>query len=105
MMGGQGGGALFTLVERKSRFTRIEPVDSKHADHVAQMLIYALRDHRQQVYTLTMDNRDEFAKHQKVKKALRTDVYFTRPYSAAQRKYQRPLTAILSFLKALSLKR
>ncbi len=85
MMGGQGGGAPLTLVERKSRFTRIEPVDSKHADHVAQVLINALRDHKQQVHTLTMDNGNEFAQHQKVKKALRADVYFAHPYCAWQR--------------------
>ena len=85
MMGGQGGGALLTLVEQKSRFTRIEPVDSKHADHVAQVLINALRDHKQQVHTLTMDNGNEFAQHQKVKKALRADVYFAHPYCAWQR--------------------
>jgi transposase, IS30 family len=35
MMGGHGGGGLLTLVERKSRFTRMEPVLSKHADHVS----------------------------------------------------------------------
>ena len=41
-MGGQGGGALLTVVERKSRFTRIALVESKHADHVAEVLIDAL---------------------------------------------------------------
>ena len=65
MMGGQGGGALLTLVERKSRFSRIEPVDSKHASYVAQVLINALRNQRQQVHTMTMDNGNKVAQHQK----------------------------------------
>ena len=85
MMGGQGGGALLTLVERKSRFTRIAPVESKHADHVAHVLIDALQDVKQQVHTLTMDNGNEFAQHQNVKKGLRADVYFAHPYCAWER--------------------
>jgi len=85
MMGGQGGGALLTLVERKSRFTRIERVDSKHADHVAHVLIDALQDVKQQVHTLTMDNGNGFAQHQNVKKGLRADVYFAHPYCAWER--------------------
>jgi len=44
MMGGHGGGGLLTLVDRKTRFTRIEPVLSKHADHVADVIIRALRE-------------------------------------------------------------
>ena len=39
MMGGHGGGASLTVVERKSRFTCIAPVASKHADHVAEVLM------------------------------------------------------------------
>ena len=35
MMGGHGGGGRLTLVDRKIRFTRIQPVLSKHADHIA----------------------------------------------------------------------
>ncbi len=85
IMGGQGGGALLTVVERKSRFTRIALVESKHADHVAEVLIDALQDVKQQVHTLTMDNGNEFAQHQKVKKGLRADVYFAHPYCAWER--------------------
>jgi transposase, IS30 family len=61
MMGGHGGGGLLTLVERKSRFTRIERVVSKHADHVADVLIGALASLKKRVHTLTMDNGNEFA--------------------------------------------
>ncbi len=85
MMGSQGGGALLTLVERKSRFTRIAPVDSKHADHVAEVLIDTLQDLKGRVHTLTMDNGNEFAQHQKVRKGLRADVYFAHPYCAWER--------------------
>ena len=79
MMGGHGGGGLLTLVERKSRFTRIEPVKTKHADHVAEILISALDAHKGQVHTLTMDNGNEFAHHETVHKELKAEVYFAIP--------------------------
>ncbi len=85
MIGRQGSGGLLTLVERKSRFTRIEPVDSKHADHVADVLIDALKDLKVHVHTLTVDNGNEFAQHQKMSKRLQADVYFAHPYCAWER--------------------
>ena len=85
MMGGHGGGGLLTLVDRKTRFTRIEPVRSKHADHVADVLIGALSAIKDQVHTLTMDNGNEFAQHQRVAKALQAKVYFAHPYCAWER--------------------
>ena len=85
MMGGHGGGGLLTLVERKSRFTRSEPVKTKHADHVAEILISALDAHKGQVHTLTMDNGNEFAHHETVHKELKAEVYFARPYCAWER--------------------
>ena len=85
MMGGHGGGGLLTLVDRKSRFTRIEPVLSKHADHVADVIIGALSEIKDQVHTLTMDNGNEFAQHERVAKALQAKVYFAHPYCAWER--------------------
>jgi IS30 family transposase len=81
MMGGHGGGGLLTLVDRKTRFTRMEPVLSKHADHVADVLIGgALSEIKGQVHTLTMDNGNEFSQHERAAKALQAKVYFAHPY-------------------------
>ena len=85
MMGGQGGGALATLVDRKSRWTRLQRVHTKQADQVADILIEGLKDHREKVQTLTVDNGTEFAQHEKVAKALKADVYFAHPYCAWER--------------------
>ncbi len=85
MMGGHGGGGLLTLVDRKTRFTRIEPVLSQHADHVADVIIRALSDIKDQVHTLTMDNGNEFAQHERVAKTLQTKIYFAHPYCAWER--------------------
>jgi IS30 family transposase len=85
MMGRHGGGGLLTLVDRKTRFTRMEPVLSKHADHVADVIIRALSEIKGQVHTLTMDNGNEFAQHKRVAKALLAKVYFAHPHCAWER--------------------
>ena len=85
MMCGHRGGGLLTLVERKSRFTCIERVVSKHADHVADVLISALAPLKKRVHTLTMDNGNDFARHKKVAKALQANVYFAHTYCAWER--------------------
>ena len=86
MMGGQGGGALATLVDRKSRWTHLQRVvHTKQAEEVADNLIQGLKDHREKVHTLTVDNGTEFAQHEKVAKALKADVYFAHPYCAWER--------------------
>jgi len=85
MMGRHGGGSLLTLMDRKTRFTRMEPVLSKQADHVADVIIRALSEIKGQVYTLTMDNGNEFAQHKRVAKALLAKGYFAHPYCALER--------------------
>ena len=85
MMGGHGGACPLTLVDRKIRFTRIQPVLSKHADHIADVIIEALSEMKNQVHTLTVDNGNEFAQHKRVAKALQAKVYFAHPYCARER--------------------
>ena len=85
MMGGQGGGALATLVDRKSRWTRLQRVHTKQAEEVADTLIEGLKDYRKRVHTVTVDNGTEFAQHEKVANALKADVYFAHPYCAWER--------------------
>jgi IS30 family transposase len=70
MLGGQGGGALLTVVERKSRFTCIARLPSKQSEVVTEALIEILRPYKKQVETVTVDNGNEFAPHLKVSKAL-----------------------------------
>jgi IS30 family transposase len=85
MMGGHGEGGLLALLDQKTRFIRIEPVFSKQADHVADVIIGALSDIKGQVHTLTMDNGNEFAQHKRVAKALLAKVYFAHTYCAWER--------------------
>lgn len=85
MLGGQGGGALLTVVERKSRWTCMARLPSKQSEVVAEALINLLRPYKKQVETVTVDNGNEFAQHVNVSKALQASVYFAHPYCAWQR--------------------
>jgi len=54
-------GALVTIVERKTKFTLIKRVESKHAEGVTQATISLLEPHSDNVFTITADNGKEFA--------------------------------------------
>jgi IS30 family transposase len=107
MMGGHGGGGLLTLVDRKTRFTRMEPVLSKQADHVADVIIGALSEIKGPVHTLTMDNGNECAQQKRFAKALLAKGYFAHPYCAWERGANENTNGLLRpyFPKALTLRR
>lgn len=78
-------GALVTIVERKSKFTLIKKVDSKHAEAVSYAVIELLGPYREKTLTITADNGKEFAGHETVAKALDAEVYFAHPYCSWER--------------------
>ena len=55
--------ALLTLVERKTRYTRIVRLMGKRAERLAQAALGCMRDIADQVKTVTFDNGLEFAEH------------------------------------------
>ena len=78
-------GFLVTVVDRKSKFTMIKGVDSKHAKTVTQALIEMMTPVKNISHTITSDNGKEFAYHKKVSAALDTDFYFANPYHSWER--------------------
>ena len=78
-------GALVTIVERKSKFTLIKKVDSKHADVVTAATISLLEPYLDKAFTITADNGKEFSGHEKMAKKLSVDVYFAHPYHSWER--------------------
>jgi IS30 family transposase len=78
-------GALVSLVERKSRFTLLQPVTHRFADLVADATISVLRPFADFVLTITGDNGKEFAEHVRIAEALKANFYFAHPYSAWER--------------------
>ena len=77
-------GVMVTLTERKSRFTLIRKVASRHAHLVAQAVIELL-NWVQHLKTITADNGKEFDDHQKISSHLSADVFFAHPYSSWER--------------------
>ena len=85
MIGKGHSGALVTIVERVTKFTVSAQVNSKRAADVTQATIALLRPFKDVVHTITADNGKEFTYHEKISKALLTDVYFSHPYSSWER--------------------
>ena len=67
-------GALVTLVERKSKFTLIAKVESKHAEGVTTATVNLLKPYQDKVFTITADNGKEFAGHETIAEKLDANV-------------------------------
>ena len=80
-----GGGALLTIVDRKSRFTCVRYVPSKHADIVAETTMSALAPHKAITKTLTNDNGMEFQRGKQFEERFAIPVFYTEPSSPWQR--------------------
>jgi IS30 family transposase len=78
-------GALVSLVERKSRYTLLQPVTQRLADLVADATVSLLQPFPDLVHTITGDNGKEFAEHVRIAEALKANFYFAHPYSAWER--------------------
>jgi len=78
-------GFLVTVVDRKSKFTMIQGVKSKHAEVVTKALIEMITPVKDITHTITSDNGKEFAYHKQVSDALNTDFYFANPYHSWER--------------------
>jgi IS30 family transposase len=75
--------AIVSLVERKSKFVRLQKVRRNTAELVGQ----AVREQLQplQVHTITSDNGREFAHHQRIAQQLQANFYFAHPYASWER--------------------
>jgi len=78
-------GALVSLVERKSRYTLLQPVRQRLANLVADATISLLHPFADLVHTITGDNGKEFAEHVRIAETLKANFYFAHPYSAWER--------------------
>ena len=78
-------GALVSLVERRSRYTLLLPVNRRPADLVRHATISLLLPFIDRVHTITGDNGKEFAEHIQIAETLKAAFYFAHPYSAWER--------------------
>lgn len=75
--------AIVSLVERKSKLTRLGRVKRNTANDVRRELTVQLAPLT--VLTITSDNGREFAHHQQIAQQLKADFYFAHPYSSWER--------------------
>jgi IS30 family transposase len=79
-------GAIVTMVERKSAFMMMEKLPhGKNAKKLTKVVVRLLAAYRQQVHAITGDNGTEFADHQAIARALKTQFFFTHPYSSREK--------------------
>lgn len=85
IIGAKSKGAIISMVERKSRKTRLIKVERKTAKAVTSALIRLMRPDKNNVHTITFDNGKEFALHGKIAKSLQADTFFAKPYHSWER--------------------
>jgi len=83
--GRRRSGAVLSLVERRSRLTRLAKLPRVSAAAVRQGARRRLRPIVHAVASLTADNGHEFAFHQRIAADLDANFYFAKPYCAWQR--------------------
>lgn len=83
---GRHGGALISLVERKSGYLVLLPVASRKADPVRRSICGRLAQLPGELrHSVTFDNGSEFADYAALEKALGIEVFFADPHSPWQR--------------------
>jgi IS30 family transposase len=82
---GSGETALLTLVERKTRYSRIRRVSKLDVEHVSKATIEALAQLAPLTRSLTNDNGQEFGRAHQLEAAMKIPIYFCRPSSPWQR--------------------
>jgi IS30 family transposase len=86
IVGENNKGAIVTIVERKTAFMMMEKLEhGKNARELTKVVTRMLTGYMNHVHSITSDNRTEFADHQKIAKQLKTQFFFTHPYSAWQK--------------------
>jgi IS30 family transposase len=78
-------GGLLTLVERKSKLTKISKLRRSTARATQRATVRRLKPINNFVYTITFDNGKEFAAHQDIAHALKARIFFATPYHAWER--------------------
>ena len=85
IIGAKHQGAITSMVERKTKLTRLVLVEGARAKDTSDAIIARLEPLKQHVLTLTSDNGKEFANHEKISKTLDAPFYFCTPYHSWER--------------------
>ena len=78
-------GAIVSIVDRASKFTKLVKVSRKTAQEVREAILNKLSPIKEFVLTLTSDNGKEFANHEQIAKDLDGSFFFANPYHSWER--------------------
>jgi IS30 family transposase len=85
IIGARHQGGILSVVERKSKLTRLHKLQSKGAKELKQTSVALLTPLVDRVHTITVDNGKEFCQHEEITAALRAPIYFAHPYASWER--------------------
>ncbi len=85
IVGAKHKGAITSMVERKTKLTKLFLLDARTSNGTKDAIIKRLEPIKKHVLTLTADNGKEFASHGKISESLDADFYFCHPYHSWER--------------------
>jgi transposase, IS30 family len=85
IIGARHKAGILSVVERKSKLTRLRKLATKGAVEMKDNSIDLLAPLAARVHTITVDNGKEFCEHELIAKGLQTRIYFAHPYASWER--------------------
>jgi len=85
IIGARHKGGILSVVERKSKLTRLSKLATKTAAEMKETSIALLGPLAAQVHTITVDNGKEFCEHEQIAAGLQARIYFAHPYASWER--------------------
>jgi transposase, IS30 family len=85
IVGARHKGGILSIVERKSKLTRLRKLTTKSAAEMKDRSIALLAPLAAKVHTITVDNGKEFCDHQLIAAGLQARIYFAHPYASWER--------------------
>lgn len=85
IIGARHKGGILSVVERKSKLTRLRKLATKSASETKDHSIALLAPLAARVHTITVDNGKEFCEHELIAAGLQARIYFAHPYASWER--------------------
>jgi len=85
IIGSRHRGGILSVVERKSKLTRLRKLATKGAAEMKDNTIALLAPLAARVHTITVDNGKEFCEHELIASGLQARIYFAHPYASWER--------------------
>jgi transposase, IS30 family len=85
IVGARHKGGILSVVERKSKLTRLSKLATKAAAEMKYACVALLAPLAARVHTITVDNGKEFCDHKHIAAGLQARIYFAHPYASWER--------------------